>query len=98
MWWDKVNASSPGLASGQNIQRASDVEDSYLDSAFIAQCPNCGSFALDATVGTPEWDISCLDCDWQFFWLPGTPWPPVQVRPRLRRDADHPGPFRGGDR
>lgn len=49
------------------------------------QCPGCGSFRLDGRPAGAAWQFRCLECDDQWAWLPGNPWPPVQMRPRLRR-------------
>jgi len=71
---------------------------SYMDSALIAQCPNCGSFRIDADQVAPQWRFRCRECQQIWTWLPGHPWPPIQVRPYLRKGQQQPPPQRGPGR
>jgi len=56
----------------------------FLGLAKMAQCPRCGSFRIDARTPAAVWQFWCLDCDDQWAWLPGNPWPTLQMRRGLR--------------
>ena len=62
----------------------------YLASTFIAQCPRCGAFRLDIRRARSGWDFRCEACEYTWTWQPGTPWPPVRVMPRGRREVRYP--------
>lgn len=59
--------------------------------AVIAQCPGCGSFRMDGSVRSGNWQFTCPECQHQWDWTPGRPWPEVQVRPDHRRRGTGPG-------
>ena len=82
-WWELAGKPRPGPAGERDALRPHDL-DRYQDAAFIAQCPRCGAFELDADQGSQAWKFHCYACDCQWSWRPGTAWPPVQVRPKLR--------------
>jgi hypothetical protein len=82
-WWELAGKPQPGSAGGRDVLRPHDL-DRYQDAAFIAQCPKCGAFELDADQGGEAWKFHCCACDCRWSWRPGTAWPPVQVRPKLR--------------
>ncbi len=82
-WWELAGKPQPGSAGERDVLRPHDL-DRYQDAAFIAQCPKCGAFELDADQGSESWKFHCNACDCRWSWRPGTAWPPVQVRPKLR--------------
>jgi hypothetical protein len=82
-WWELAGKPRPGSAGERDVLRPHEL-DRYQDAAFIAQCPRCGAFELDAGQGPESWKFSCQACDCRWTWRPGTVWPPVQVRPKLR--------------
>jgi len=75
------HAKRPALGAERRVVNLS----GYLGRAEKAQCPCCGSFRLDGRMAGAAWQFRCLECDDQWAWLPGNPWPPVQLRSRLRR-------------
>ena len=82
-WWDAARQELPptvsaGLAAPPELA-------SYLDTAQVAQCPNCGELTLDATGVSGGWALECPACSHAWTWRPGTPWPDVTVIPRRRR-------------
>jgi len=89
-WWQPGHgpASRTTKAEAPGARKLS----SYMDAALIAQCPDCGSFRLDAQQGEREWHFRCQECRQTWNWLPGSPWPAVHVRPRLRKGQHRPQP------
>ena len=85
-WWELAGKPRPGEAGERDVLRPHEL-DRYQDAAFIAQCPNCGAFELDAKQGPDQWKFGCYACGCSWTWRPGTAWPPVQVRPKLRTKA-----------
>ena len=85
-WWNHGEPTAAAGAAGTaaEVPVTADLS-SYLDSALVAQCPNCGSFRLDTDQTAPEWRFRCQECQQIWAWRPGTPWPAIQVRPRLRK-------------
>ncbi len=83
-WWDSAQGSPPP-SRGSNRAPAPDLS-TYLASTFIAQCPRCGAFRLDIRRGRAGWAFRCEACEQTWTWQPGTPWPPVRVMPRDRRE------------
>lgn len=79
-------ASSPSIVAVLPVpnQPAGRDLSCYLGSTLIAQCPRCGAFELDAVRDTTTLAFRCQRCEHGWTWRPGTPWPPVQVRPRLQ--------------
>lgn len=80
----------PGMAGtvtmldpgGKNLPPVPGRAGSSLQSeAVIAQCPGCGSFRMDASARSGNWQFACHECRHEWSWAPGTPWPQVQVRP-----------------
>lgn len=87
-WWRKgVTSPAPDAE-----HRAAPPLSSYLDNALIAQCPRCGWFGIDAEQDQAEWGFRCQACNYRWTWRPGTAWPPVMVRPRLREGRHRAGP------
>ncbi len=84
-WWDSALAAPPAPSAGAQRAPAPDLS-TYLASTFIAQCPRCGAFRLDIRPGGNDWDFRCEACAYTWTWPPGTPWPPVRVMPRGRRE------------
>ncbi len=84
-WWDSAQATPPAPSAGAKRAPAPDLS-TYLASTFIAQCPRCGAFRLDIRRGRNGWDFRCEACESTWTWQPGTPWPPVRVMPRRRRE------------
>ncbi len=84
-WWDSAQATPPAPSPGAKRAPAPDLS-TYLASTFIAQCPRCGAFRLDIRRGGNGWDFRCEACECTWTWQPGTPWPPVRVMPRGRRE------------
>lgn len=82
-WWELAGKPLPGAPGEREALRPHEL-DKYADNAFIAQCPRCGAFELDAKQGPEQWKFGCYACDYRWPWRPGTAWPPVQVRPKLR--------------
>ncbi|HET7015353.1 MAG TPA: hypothetical protein VFI65_15650 [Streptosporangiaceae bacterium] len=82
-WWELAGKPRPGSAGERDALRPHEL-DRYQDAAFIAQCPRCGAFELDADQDSQAWTFHCYACDCRWSWRPGTAWPPVQVRPKLR--------------
>jgi hypothetical protein len=84
-WWNSGEpAPAAGAPAAAEVPVTSDLS-SYLDSALVAQCPNCGSFRMDTDQTAPEWRFRCQECRQVWAWRPGNPWPAIQVRPRLRK-------------
>jgi predicted Zn finger-like uncharacterized protein len=94
-WWQPGQTGQ--AAAGETAAEAPVAPklSNYLDSALIAQCPNCGSFRIDANQTAPQWQFRCQECRQAWVWLPGDPWPAVQVRPHLRKGRQQPPPQRG---
>jgi hypothetical protein len=84
-WWDSAQG-APSPSPGARRAPAPDLS-TYLAATFIAQCPRCGAFRLDIHRAANDWDFRCESCDYTWTWQPGTPWPPVRVRPRERPPA-----------
>ena len=84
-WWDSAQASAAPPSAGAKRAPAPDLS-TYLASTFIAQCPRCGAFRLDIRRARGAWDFRCEACEHTWTWQPGTPWPPVRVMPRGRRE------------
>ena len=84
-WWDSAQAAPPAPSQGAQRAPAPDLS-TYLASTFIAQCPRCGAFRLDIRQAGNDWDFRCEACAYTWTWQPGTPWPPVRVMPRGRRE------------
>jgi hypothetical protein len=87
-WWDKTGPVQESRSKGRPAPPLS----SYMSSAVIAQCPRCGSFAIDAAERAADWAFGCRACGHRWAWCPGTPWPAIEVRPRLRRERRGPPP------
>jgi hypothetical protein len=83
-WWDSAQG-APAPSAGAKRAPAPDLS-TYLASTFIAQCPRCGAFRLDIGRARSGWDFRCESCEYTWTWQPGTPWPPVRVMPRERRE------------
>ena len=84
-WWNQGEpTSAAGAAAAAEAPVTGDLS-SYRDSALVAQCPNCGSFRMDTDQTAPEWRFRCQECQQIWTWRPGSPWPAIQVRPRLRK-------------
>ena len=84
-WWDSAHGAPPPPSPGAKRAPAPDLS-TYLASTFIAQCPRCGAFRLDIRSASAAWDFRCEACGHTWTWQPGTPWPPVRVMPRGRRE------------
>jgi hypothetical protein len=84
-WWDAVQG-APSPSPGAKRAPAPDLS-TYLAATFIAQCPRCGAFRLDIHQARNSWDFRCESCGYTWTWQPGTPWPPVRVKPRERPPA-----------
>jgi hypothetical protein len=84
-WWDSAQGAPPAPSPGAKRAPAPDLS-TYLASTFIAQCPRCGAFRLDIRRARDGWDFRCESCEYTWTWQPGTPWPPVRVMPRGRRE------------
>jgi hypothetical protein len=84
-WWDSAQGAPPAPSPGAKRAPAPDLS-TYLASTFIAQCPRCGAFRLDIRRAGSSWDFRCEACGHTWTWQPGTPWPPVRVMPRGRRE------------
>jgi len=87
-WWEKTGS----VAEIPAETRAAAPLSSYLNSVIIAQCPRCGSFAIDAIEGPTEWAFRCHACRHTWTWRPGASWPAIEVRPRLRGGGRPPQP------
>jgi hypothetical protein len=83
-WWDSAQG-TPAPSTGAKRAPAPDLS-TYLASTFIAQCPRCGAFRLDIRRAPNGWDFRCEACECTWTWQPGTPWPPVRVMPRGRKE------------
>jgi hypothetical protein len=84
-WWNSGEPTpATGAAAAAEVPVTSDLSR-YLDSALVAQCPNCGSFRMDTDQTAQEWRFRCQECQQLWAWRPGNPWPAIQVRPRLRK-------------
>ncbi len=85
-WWNpgEPKSAAGAAAASAEVPITPDLS-SYLDSALVAQCPNCGSFRMDTDQTAPEWRFRCQECQQIWAWRPGKPWPAIQVRPRLRK-------------
>jgi hypothetical protein len=83
-WWNPGEPRPTAGAAAAEVPVTPDLS-SYLDSALVAQCPNCGSFRMDTDQTAPEWRFRCQECQQIWAWRPGNPWPAIQVRPRLRK-------------
>jgi hypothetical protein len=84
-WWDSAQGGRPAPSPGAKRVPAPDLS-TYLASTFIAQCPRCGAFRLDIRRARNGWDFHCEACEYTWTWQPGTPWPPVRVMPRGRKE------------
>ena len=84
-WWDSAQLGPPPPSPGAKRSPAPDLS-TYLASTFIAQCPRCGAFRFDFRRARSGWDFRCEACEYTWTWQPGTPWPPVRVMPRGRRE------------
>lgn len=84
-WWDSAQGGPPPPSPGARRAPAPDLS-TYLASTFIAQCPRCGAFRLDIRRARDAWDFRCESCGYTWTWQPGTPWPPVRVMPRARKE------------
>jgi hypothetical protein len=95
-WWEGSRrtpgaaAQGPARPADGSLSRPPAVaphvpERADFSRALIAQCPNCGSFRLDGKESKHDWGLSCLECDHMWAWRKGDPWPPVQIRPEVRR-------------
>ena len=84
-WWDSAQGAPPPPSPGARRAPAPDLS-TYLASTFIAQCPRCGAFRLDIRQARNGWDFRCESCGYTWTWQPGTPWPPVRVMPRGRKE------------
>jgi hypothetical protein len=84
-WWDAAQG-APSPSPGAKRAPAPDLS-TYLAATFIAQCPRCGAFRLDIHRARTSWDFRCESCRYTWTWQPGTPWPPVRVKPRERPPA-----------
>jgi hypothetical protein len=84
-WWDSAQGAPPPPSAGAKRAPAPDLS-TYLASTFIAQCPRCGAFRLDIRQARNGWDFRCESCGYTWTWQPGTPWPPVRVMPRGRKE------------
>jgi hypothetical protein len=84
-WWDAARGAPPPSSSAAQRAPAPDLS-SYLASTFIAQCPQCGAFRLDFRRARSGWDFRCESCEYIWTWQPGSPWPPVRVAPKRRRE------------
>ena len=84
-WWDAARGAPPPPSSGAQRAPAPDLS-TYLASTFIAQCPRCGAFRLDFRRARSGWDFRCESCEYIWTWQPGSPWPPVRVAPKRRRE------------
>ena len=84
-WWDSAQGGPPAPSPGAKRAPAPDLS-TYLASTFIAQCPRCGAFRLDIRRARNGWDFHCEACEYTWTWQPGTPWPPVRVMPRGRKE------------
>jgi hypothetical protein len=84
-WWDSARMGPPPPSPGAKRSPAPDLS-TYLASTFIAQCPRCGAFRFDFQRARSGWDFRCEACEYTWTWQPGTPWPPVRVMPRARRE------------
>ena len=84
-WWDSAQGAPPP-SPGAKRAPAPDLS-TYLAATFIAQCPRCGAFRLDIHRARDVWDFRCESCQYTWTWQPGTPWPPVRVKPRERPPA-----------
>ena len=84
-WWDSAQLGPPPPSPGAKRSPAPDLS-TYLASTFIAQCPRCGAFRFDFRRASSGWDFRCEACEYTWTWQPGTPWPPVRVMPRGRRE------------
>lgn len=83
-WWNSGEPTPTAGAAAAEVPVTSDLSG-YLDSALVAQCPNCGSFRMDTDQTAQEWRFRCQECQQIWAWRPGDPWPAIQVRPRLRK-------------
>ncbi len=84
-WWDSAQGAPPAPSPGAKRAPAPDLS-TYLASTFIAQCPRCGAFRLDIKRAQNGLNFRCEACEYTWTWQPGTPWPPVRVMPRGRRE------------
>jgi hypothetical protein len=84
-WWDSAQGAPPSPSPGAKRAPAPDLS-TYLASTFIAQCPRCGAFRFDIRRARNAWGFRCESCEYTWTWQPGTPWPPVRVMPRGRRE------------
>jgi hypothetical protein len=83
-WWNSAQGAPPPSPGAKRVP-APDLS-TYLASTFIAQCPRCGAFRLDIRRTANAWDFRCEACEYTWTWQPGTPWPPVRVMPRGRKE------------
>jgi hypothetical protein len=92
-WWQKTGT-PVARRKGTERETAAPLS-SYLNSGVVVQCPRCGSFLVNVGQGPAEWSFGCQECGNKWAWHPGTPWPSVAVRPRLRGE-NRPPPRHGG--
>ncbi len=97
-WWQPGQTGQAAAGATAAEAPVAPKLSSYLDSALIAQCPNCGSFRIDAHQMAPQWQFRCQECRQEWAWRPADPWPAVQVRPHLRKGRQQPPPQRGPTR
>jgi hypothetical protein len=87
-WWEAARQELPPAAA---VVHAPPPElASYLETAQVAQCPNCGELTLDAAHVTGGWALNCPACSHGWTWRPGTPWPDVIVIPGRLPSAGQP--------
>jgi hypothetical protein len=91
-WWEAGNNAAPPRPSPAGQRAPAPDLSSYLASALIAQCPRCGAFGLDIRHFRSGWAFRCESCEYTWTWQPGTPWPPVRVMPRRRKEPGPPSP------
>lgn len=90
-WWTQpgVAPTQPASPTVAAPKRAAPELGSYVESAVVAQCPNCGEFRVDVEHRGDGYAFGCPSCAHRWSWNPGEPWPRVRVDPRRR--AGRPG-------
>lgn len=90
-WWNQQSAAPvrPAPPAVAAPKRAAPELGTYLESAVVAQCPNCGEFRVDVEHSGDGYAFGCPSCAHRWSWVPGEPWPRVRVDPRRR--AGRPG-------
>jgi len=91
-WWNEVQGAPPPPPSSDAQRGPAPDLSSYLGSTVIAQCPRCGAFRLDFRRARNGWDFRCESCEHVWTWQAGSPWPPVRVAPKRRKDSRPPAP------